>query len=81
MHVWDEKLHPYGVTDEWYWVRIYLYFSVIMELLEQPRNKALFSTLLAEGRDPGECWSRGSKILGATWISVTRERRIHMLFG
>ena len=29
----------------------------------QPRTQALFSTLLPGGRDPGECWSRGSQIL------------------
>ena len=36
------------------------------QLLCQPRTQALFSTLLAGGTDPGECWSRGSQILGAT---------------
>ena len=27
MRVWNGKLYLYRVTDKWYWVRIYLYFS------------------------------------------------------
>ena len=37
-------------------------------IINQPCTSALFSTLLAGGRDPGEYWSRGSQILGATNI-------------
>ena len=35
-------------------------------LWSQPHTQALFSMLLAEGRDPGECWSHASQILEAT---------------
>ena len=47
----------------------------------QPHTQALFSTLLAGERDPGKCWSRGSQILAATRISITRKGRIRTLFG
>ena len=32
----------------------------------QAHSQALFFMLLAGGRDPGECWSRGSQIFGAS---------------
>ena len=40
------------------------------DVVQQPRTQALFPTLLAGERDPGECWSRGSLILGAIRISI-----------
>ena len=48
-------------------------------LLHQPRTQALFSTLLAGGRDPGECWSRGSQILGATNMTLVGEGGWYLL--
>ena len=39
----------------------------------QPLAQALFSTLLA-----GECWSRGTQILGAAQISITSETRLRV---
>jgi hypothetical protein len=44
----------------------------ILLCLLQPRTQALFSMLLAGGRDPSECWSCDSQILGATNMSPGR---------
>ena len=45
------------------------------------RTQAIFSTLLSGGRDTGECWSRGSQILGATNMSPGRGGTFQCIFS
>ena len=75
MRVWDEKLYAYKVTDEWYWVCIYLYFSGDNRAVRAHKLQLLYyyykNSVPKSVSDAG--WTHAARILNFTYAFAHRE--------